>query len=143
MKRVSFAMFCGLLLILATGVAIFPQANAETEITTQQLIVTLRLLNTSEYSYRRENGRFANWEELLGFLRQNGYKREAVIDLENPKPYELEITTSRDGEHYQITVKRTPDMNDKGTWCKTAAFSDDAGVIYVGAALDCQASAKN
>ena len=81
-------------------------------------------------------------EELLGFLRQNGYKREAVIDLENPKPYELEITTSRDGEHYQITVKRTPDMNDKSTWCKTAAFSDDAGLIYVGAALDCDASAK-
>ena len=73
----------------------------------------------------------------------NGYKREAVIDLENPKPYELEITTSRDGEHYQITVKRTPDMNDEGTWCQTAAFSDDAGVIYVGAGLDCEASAKN
>ena len=143
MKRVSFAMFCGLLLILATGVAIFSHANAQTEIATQKLIVTLRLLNTSEYSYRGENGRFANWEELLGFLRQNGYKREAVIDLENPKPYELEITTSRAGEHYQITVKRTPDMNDKSTWCKTAAFSDDAGVIYVGAALDCEVSAKN
>ena len=141
MKRVSFAMFCGLLLILATGVAIFPQANAQTEIATQKLIVTLRLLNTSEYSYRGENGRFANGEELLGFLRQNGYKREAVIDLENPTPYELEITTSRDGEHYQITVK--PDMNDKSTWCKTAAFSDEVGVIYVGAALDCEASAKN
>jgi hypothetical protein len=142
MKRVSFAMFCGLLIILATGVVIFPQANAQTEVATEKLVVTLRLLNTSEYSYRGENGRFANWEELLAFLQQSGYQKKAVIDLENPKPYELEITTSRDGEHYQITLKRTSDMNDKSTWCKTAAFSDDAGVIFLGAALDCDALAK-
>jgi hypothetical protein len=142
MKRVSFAILCGLLVILATGVAIFSQANAQTEIATEKLVVTLRLLNTSEYSYREEHGRFANWEELLAFLRQNGYKRNAVIDLENPKPYELEITTSRDGEHYQITLKRASDMNDKSAWCETAAFSDDAGVIFLGAALDCDASAK-
>jgi hypothetical protein len=121
---------------------LFPQASAQTEIATEKLVVTLRLLNTSEYSYREEHGRFANWEELLAFVRQNGYKRNAVIDLENPKPYELEITTSRDGEHYQITLKRASDMNDKSTWCKTAAFSDDAGVIFLGAALDCDASAK-
>ena len=141
MKRVSFAMFCGFLVILATGVAIFPQANGQTEIATEKLVVTLRLLTTSEYSYREGHGHFADWEELHAFLRQNGYKRKAVIDLENPQPYELEITTSRDGEHYQITL-RTSDMNDKSTWCKTAAFSDDAGVIFLGAALDCDASAK-
>ena len=86
MKRVSFAMFCGLLVILATGVAIFPPANAQTEIATEKLVVTLRVLNTSEYSYREEYGRFANCEELRAFLRQYGYKRKAVIDLENPKP---------------------------------------------------------
>ena len=142
MKRVSFAMFCGLLVILATAVAIFPQANGQTEIATEKLVVTMRLLNTSEYSYQGEHGRFANWEELLAFLRQNGYKRQVVIDLENPKPYEIEITTSRDGKHYQITLKRTSDMNDKSTWCKTAAFTDDAGVIFLGAAIDCEASAK-
>jgi hypothetical protein len=81
MKRVSFATYCSLLVILVTGVAIFPQANGQTEIATEKLVVTLRLLNTSEYSYREENGRFANWEELLAFLRKNGYKRNAVIDL--------------------------------------------------------------
>jgi hypothetical protein len=58
MKRVSFAMFCGLLIILATGAVIFPQVNAQTEIATEKLGVTLRLLNTSEYSYRGENGTF-------------------------------------------------------------------------------------
>ncbi|MGB7466346.1 MAG: hypothetical protein WBW14_25890, partial [Candidatus Acidiferrum sp.] len=79
---------------------------------------------------------------FCAFLRQDGYNRKAVIDLENPKPYELEITTSRGGEHYQITLKRTSDMNDKNTWCKPTAFSDDAGVIFLGAALDCDASVK-
>jgi hypothetical protein len=142
MRRVPLAMFCGLLIILVTGVAIFPQANGQTEIATEKLVVTLRLLNTSEYSYRWEQGRFANWEELQAFLRQSGYNKNAVIDLENPKPYELEITTSQDGKHYQITLKRPSDRNDKSTWCKNAVFSDDAGVIFVGAALDCVASAK-
>lgn len=67
-------------------------------------------------------------------------QKEGSHCLENPKPYEVEITTSREGEHYQITLK--PDVNDKSTWCKAAAFSDDAGVIFLGAALDCDASAK-
>ena len=125
-----------------TGVAIFPQANGQTEIAAEKLVGALRTLNTFEYVYRDENGRFANREELLAILRQKGVLSKAAIDFENPKPYELEITTSRDGEHYQITLKRASDMNDKSTWCKTAAFSDDAGVIFLGAALDCGASAK-
>jgi|SRR5271157_4963744 len=128
--------------LLCPSLTAIPPQDAQTEIPTEKLVVTLRLLTTSEYSYREENGRFANWEELLAFLEQNGYKRKAVIDLENPKPYELEITTTRDGEHYQITLKRTSDMNDKSTWCKTAAFSDDAGVIFLGAALDCEAPTR-
>jgi hypothetical protein len=134
---ISFGLACATL--LCPSLAATPPQDAQSEIPTAKLVSTLRLLNTEEYSYRGEHGRFANWEELLGFLRQNGYKRNAVIDFENPKPYELEITTSKDGEHYQITLKRTSDMNDKSTWCKTAVFSDDAGVISLGAALDCEA----
>jgi hypothetical protein len=121
---------------------LFLQANAQTEVAIEKLLTTLRMLNTSEYSYRWEHGRFADWEELLAFLQQNGYKKDAVIDLENPKPYELEIATSKNGDHYQITLKRTIDRNDKRTWCKRAVFSDDAGVIFTGAALDCEASEK-
>jgi len=40
--------------------------------------------------------------------------------------------------HYQITLQRPSDMNDKATWCKPAAFSDDRGVIFLGKALDCE-----
>ena len=43
---------------------------------------------------------------------------------------------------YHITLKRTIDMNDKSTWCKAAAFSHEAGAIFLGAALDCDASSK-
>lgn len=67
----------------------------------------LRLLNTQEYVYRQEIGRFASREELLTFLRTKGMLSRSPIDLENPKPYELAITTSQDGMHYQITLKMT------------------------------------
>jgi hypothetical protein len=68
--------------------------------------------------------------------------RKAVIDPRESETLRTGNHHSRDGEHYQITLKRLSDMNDKSTWCKTAAFSDDAGVIFLGAALDCDASAK-
>jgi len=57
MKRVSLAMFSGLLVILVMGVAIFPQANGQTEIGAGKLVGALRTLNTFEYVYRDENGR--------------------------------------------------------------------------------------
>lgn len=89
MKTVSFAMFCGLLVVLVTEVAIFPQANGRTETPAEELVVALRTLNTTEYSYREENGRFANREEMLAFLRKEKcVSSKGAIDLENPKPYE-------------------------------------------------------
>jgi hypothetical protein len=63
-------------------------------------------------------------------------------DLESPKPYELAIDTSSDAIHYQITLKRPPDMNDESTWCETASFSDDAGLIFLGAAINCKTSGR-
>ena len=45
-------------------------------------------------------------------------------------------------EHYQITLQRPSDMNDKSTWCKTAAFSDEKGVIFLGQAIDCEAAPR-
>ena len=137
MKRFSVVLFCGLLGILATGVAMSGQLSGQTEVPKEKLVNTLRLLNTQEYSYRHETGQFATREELLAFLRTKEILSQSPIDLENLKPYELAITTSPDGMHYQITLQRPSDMADKSTWCKTAAFSDDKGVIFLGAAIDC------
>jgi len=142
MKRKLLGLLCGLLGVLATAVAVPPLVNGQSEIPTEKLVNALRLLNTQEYSYRHETGRFATREEMLTFLRKNGISIGSPIDLENPKPYELAIATSADGMHYQITLKRPSNMHDKSTWCKTAAFTDDAGVIFLGAALDCEASTR-
>ena len=172
MKRSSVALLCGFLGTLATAVTIPSQVTGQAEIPTEKLVYALRLLNTEEYSYRHETGRFASRDELLTFLRTKGLlsqspadlakpkarfvSREEMstslqtnsplsdspIDLENPKPYELTITTSSDGMHYQITLKRPSDMNDKSTWCRTAAFSDDAGLIFLGSVIDCDALSR-
>jgi hypothetical protein len=165
MKRICLVLLCGSLGILLTTEAIPSQVTGQAEIPTGKLVNTLRLLNTEEYSYRYETGRFASREELLTFLRAKGLLSQPVklakpsqlfasqeetkaplsespLDLENPKPYELTITTSSDGMHYQITLKRPSDMKDKNTWCKTAAFSDDAGLIFLGSVIDCESSAR-
>ena len=136
MKRDYLALFCGLLVV--TGVAISPQVNGQTEIPTGELVGVLRTLNTAQVVYHTGTGRFASREEIVTFLGTQGILSQLPIDLENPKPYELAITTSPDGMHYQITLKRKSDMNDKSTWCKTAVFSDDAGVIFLGTGLGCE-----
>jgi hypothetical protein len=140
-KRTCLVL-CAFLGVLATGSAIPSQVSGPDEVSNTKLVNALRLLNTQEYVYRQEIGRFASREEMLTFLRTKGILSRSPIDLENPQPYELVVTTSPDGMHYQIMLKRPSDMNDKSTWCKTAAFSDDAGVIFLGSALDCAASAR-
>ena len=141
MNRICLVL-CAFLGVLATGSAIPSQVGGPDEVSRAKLVNAFRLLNTQEYVYRQEIGRFASREELLTFLRTKGILSRSPIDLENPQPYELVVITSPDGMHYQITLKRPSDMNDKSTWCKPAAFSDDAGVIFLGSALDCGASAR-
>lgn len=139
MKKVSRPLFWGLLGVLLMGAGIPSQVNGQTEISNGKLATALRLLNTQEYNYQHERGRFATLPEMLGFLRAKDILSKSPIDLENPKPYELAITTSPDGKHYQITLRP---MNDKSAGCRTAAFSDDVGVIFLGSALGCEASTR-
>jgi len=44
--------------------------------------------------------------------------------------------------HYQIALQRPSNMNDKSTWRKPAAFSDEKGVIFLGQAIDCEAAPR-
>jgi len=136
-----------LMLVVLLGSVLFGesaprQVSAQPEIPTGKLVNAIRLLNTHEVSYRHENGRYADRDQMLAFLRQKGLLSKSPIDLENPTPYELAIATSPDGTHYQITLQRPSDMNDKSTWCKTAAFSDEKGVIFLGQAIDCEAAPR-
>lgn len=134
MKRIVLVLLCGLLGTVLTGETIPRQVNGQPEISTEKLVVALRVLNTEEVSYLTENGRFADRDQMLAYLRHQGYRSNKTIDFENPQPYELTITTSWDGQHNQITLQRSFDEKEKGTWCKTAVFSDDKGVIFLGQA---------
>jgi hypothetical protein len=100
---ISLGLGCATL--LCPSLAATPPQDAQTEIPTVKLVGALRLLNTQEYAYQHEKGRFATLEEMFNFLRTKGILSKAPIDLENPKPYELTITTSPDGMHYQIALK--------------------------------------
>jgi hypothetical protein len=142
MKKVSLTLSCGLLGMLLMAIAIPVRVSGQAEISNEKLVNALRLLNTEEYSYQHEIGRFASKEEMLSYLRKKGILTRSPIDLENPRPYGLAVTTSLDGTHYQITLKPVFDMNDKSASCGPAAFSDDAGVIFLGSALGCDPSTR-
>lgn len=135
MSRGVFLMANLVLALCLTGSAAQEQEVAgEPEIPTAKLVNTMRLLNTAEVC------RFASQAELLAFFRQRNLLGKSPLDLENPAPYQVQITTDPDGTHFQIIIKRPSDMNDKSTWCRTAAFSDDPGVIFLAQAIDCPAA---
>ena len=140
--RVPLAPFCGFLVTLLAGVAISPQVNGQTEVSTEELLGVVRTINTAEVSYREDTGRYATREEMLAFLRKpDALSWSPIGQFEIPQLYELALNTSPDGMHYQITLKRQPDMNDWRKGCR-AVFSDEAGVIFLGTALGCEASTR-
>lgn len=141
MTRGVFLMANLVLALCLTGSAAQEQEGAgEPEIPTAKLVDTMRLLNTAEVSYRGGTGRFPRQGELLAFFRQRNLLGKSPLDLENPAPYKIQVTTSPDATHFEITIKRPSDMNDKSTPCRTAAFSDDSGVIFLGRAIGCPAA---
>lgn len=142
MKKTSLMLFVILFGAVLFGGSTSQQVSAQPEIPTGKLVNAIRLLNTYDASYEHENGRYADRDQMLAFLRQKGLLSKSPIDLENPTPYEMAITTTSDGTHYQITLQRPSDMNDKSTWCKTSAFSDEKGVIFLGQAIDCEAAPR-
>ena len=72
MKRIYLALFCGFLGMILMGAAIPSQVNGQVEISNANLVTALRLLNTQEYTYQHDNGRFATQQEMLSFLRTKG-----------------------------------------------------------------------
>ena len=138
MKRIVFVLFCGLLGIVLFGGTIPQQVNEKRDIPAdKKLVIALRLLNTEQFNYMDKNHRFADRDQMLSFLREDGCLRKSPLDLEKPKPYELTITTSADGQHYQITLRRSAAPDDQNGDCQYAAFTDDGAVIYLGRALGC------
>lgn len=142
MKKIGVIFVSILLGLVPLGESNARQASGQPEITTAKLVNALRVLNTHEYSYKKENGRFADRDQMVSYLRQKALLSRSALDLENPKPYELAVTISSDGMHYQISLQRPSDTSDKSTWCKTAAFSDEKGLIFLGQAIGCEAAPR-
>jgi hypothetical protein len=141
MKKIFFAFLCVSLLAALARLG-SAQAHEQTEISRDALLGGVRAMNTFEFMYSAQNGRFASREELLAFLQQKGILGKLKLNLQDPKPYELAVTTSQDGKHYQIGLKRPNDPNEKSKGCSPAIFSDDAGVIFIGSALGCDSSTR-
>ena len=101
----------------------------------------LRTLNTLEYNYRERYGRFGDREQLLAYFRQSG-ATEGIDRLEHFQSIQLSITTSSDGAHYQIALTPLLDDGNKESWCDKAGFTDERGLIFLGAGLDCEVAHK-
>ncbi len=117
------------------------ETGIEAGLPTAKLVTTMRVLNTAQVSYEAENHRYASQDQLVAYLRQKNWLGKSPLNLENPAPYQVQVTTDPSATHYQITIQWPADPNDKSTWvCRTAVFSDDGGVIYLGQAIDCPAA---
>jgi hypothetical protein len=124
-------------------VALFASAAAgqEKEVKPETLVGWMRSINTLQVEFNLVKHRFATADELLPFAKAGKSGSATVVAKELPPasiaPYTLQITTSTDGQHYLATIRRPSDMNQKTTWCKTAVFSDESGLIYLGQNIGC------
>jgi|GEM_PF-1983991 len=138
-KALAFALV-GMFLIGITASRVSSQngVTASQNDSSESLVKGLRMLNTVEAEYMHQNGRFAAREELLSYIRSRELANRGAINWDNPQPYEVAITTSPDAKRYQIALKHKSsdsDMNDQT--CRSAAFTDEAAIIYVGSAIGC------
>ena len=139
-RRVFLMANLVLAMCLAGSATQTQETGVEAGIPTAKLLTTMRVLNTAQVYYQEENHRFASQDELVAFLRQKNWLGKSPLNPENPAPYQVQVTTDPSATHYQISIQRPADANDQSTWCHTAAFSDDKGIIYLGQAIDCPAA---
>ncbi|HYL84895.1 MAG TPA: hypothetical protein VE263_11720 [Candidatus Angelobacter sp.] len=137
MKKMVFVSSSILLSFLPIAGPVRSQAVAQTDVSRDQLVATVRNLNTAEVLYLQETGRFASLDDMLGFLRKKDYLKTMPINLENTKAVELRITTTLDGAHYQLGIRQASEKSGQKTGCNLAAFSNDSGLIYLGTPLGC------
>ena len=127
--------------LVAVSLLMVSGAAGQTEPSKAQLVNYLRFVNTSEHSYYKENGGYADQTQLVAWLaNKNGPAKAIDLSAEKLKPYVLTVTVTGDGKHYQVNLQRPSDMSDKATWCKPAVFSDDGGLIFLASAIGCDSN---
>jgi hypothetical protein len=130
-----FSLSCAALLVFT--LATTKTREEDKSETVSKHLRILRTLNTLEYNYREHYGRFGDREQLLAYFRQSG-ATEGIARLENLQSFQLSVSTSSDGAHYQISVTPLLDDANKESWCDKAGFTDERGVIFLGEGLDCE-----
>jgi hypothetical protein len=105
----------------------------------------MNVINAAESAYRHTHSRFGSWREL--------YDSGVLWDVQRPEAewrkvafatgpetipgYRLNLVLSAEGSAYSISLQ---DTDSKG--CGSALFSDQSGVVYQGAPLDCPQTAR-
>jgi hypothetical protein len=131
-----------LALTLATALLLVPAVSAQQQtVTPDKLVAWMRTVNTLEAEYNAANHKYADTGELLAFAKA-GKTGTAVMAQTELSPstmgaYSLQVITSTDGKKYAATIRALPDTHKQDTWCKTAAFSDQAGLISLGQNIQC------
>jgi hypothetical protein len=147
--RRSFIQPAGLFLMVALvilSVAARPQkpqsrsSNSATPTSREKAIEVVRVINTAEYDYRTDHGRFGSWNEV--------YASGAVTNLEQNWPkmndlsiasgsevipgFRLTLLVAEDGAAYSLSLHEM-----QGHGCGLSVFSDQSGLIYQGTIIDC------
>jgi hypothetical protein len=104
-------------------------------------LAVIRSLNTLEFNYREQQGRFADREQLLAFFRDQG-ATTGLEKLEHLQPFQLSVIASPDGAHYQMSLTPSLEETNKNGWCDKALFTDERAVIFAGEGLGCEDSTK-
>jgi hypothetical protein len=126
------------------GLIFTPAANTQEEDKSEQVskhLGMLRTLNTLEFSYRDQYGRFGDREQILAYFRESGATK-GMERFEHLQSFQLSVTTSSDGAHYQISLTPLLDDANKAGWCDRAGFADERAVIFLGTSLGCEVTRK-
>jgi hypothetical protein len=100
----------------------------------------MRVINAAESAYRYNHSRFGSWRELynsseLWRVQKAEDECRKVAFASGPEAvpgYRLSLIVSADGSAYSVSLQ---DIDSNG--CGSSLFSDQNGLIYQGAPLDC------
>ncbi len=115
-------------------------AQAQSELSKQRIVSVLRFVNTQELNFSGANHSYAQYNELIVYSKSHALADEEPVDISAQalSPYVLAITLSADGKHYSAELFRPTTQSQRETWCKPAGFTDERGLIYLGAAIGCE-----
>lgn len=133
-------MICAFLVLILVTPVVLAQSNDE--VNPQKLVTWMRLVNTFEFEYKMAHGRFADAEELFAYAKTrkapaNPAFAGVQLSQGSMQPYVLRLVTDANGSHYSTKLEFPSDIQNKSTWCKTAVFSDDSGLISLGQNIQC------